>query len=77
MEIQLKVKPEMTKNLRNRLALIAALSASAASQAAPVDTTALVADIAGQSAPVVAVGGAVLLIVVAVKAFKWVRSAIS
>ena len=67
----------MNKQLARRLAALGLLGASAASQAAPVDVAALTADIAGQAAPVVAVGGAVLLIVVAVKAFKWIRSAVS
>lgn len=62
----------------NKAAVAGALATVAASsQAAPVDVTGVVTDIAGQAAPVAAIGGAVLLIVVAVKAFKWVRSAIS
>ena len=67
----------MNANIRRGLLAVGALAGSAASQAAPVDVAALTADIAGQAAPVVAVGGAVLLIVVAVKAFKWIRSAVS
>lgn len=45
--------------------------------AAPVDVTAVVTDIGAQIAPIVAIGGAVLLVLVAVKAFKWVRAAFS
>lgn len=67
----------MNANIRRGLLLVGALGGSAASQAAAVDVTAITADIATQAAPVAAIGGAVLLIVVAVKAFKWVRSAIS
>lgn len=67
----------MNKQIARRLAALGLLGASAASQAAAVDVTALTADIAAQSVPIVAVGGAVLLIVIAVKAFKWVRSAVS
>jgi len=67
----------MNSNIRRGLLLVGALGGSAASQAAAVDVTALTADIALQVAPVVAVGGAVLLVVVAAKAFKWVRSALS
>lgn len=48
-----------------------------ASQAAAVDVTAVVTDIGAQIAPIVAIGGAVLLVMVAVKAFKWVRAAFS
>lgn len=66
----------MNKQIARGLALVGAVAATA-SQAAPVDVTGVVTDIAGQAAPVAAIGGAVLLIVVAVKAFKWVRSAIS
>jgi hypothetical protein len=67
----------MNKQIARRIAALGLVGASAASQAAAVDVTALTADIALQVAPVVAVGGAVLLVVVAAKAFKWVRSALS
>lgn len=67
----------MNANVRRGLLLVGALGGSAASQAAAVDVTALTADIAAQSVPIVAVGGAVLLIMIAVKAFKWVRAAMS
>ena len=46
-------------------------------QAAAVDVTAVVTDIAAQSAPVTLVGSAVLVLYVAVKAFHWVRRALS
>lgn len=42
-------------------------------QAAAVDVSAVVTDIGAQAAPIGLIGGAVLLIFVAVKAFKWVR----
>ena len=45
--------------------------------AAPVDVAAVVTDIGAQIAPITLIGGAVLLIVVALRAFKWVRSALS
>lgn len=45
--------------------------------AAPVDVADVVTDIGAQIAPIVAIGGAVLLVLVAVKAFKWVRAAFS
>lgn len=45
------------------------------SQAAAVDVADVVTDIGAQAAPVVAIGGAVLLLLVAIKAFKWVRRA--
>ncbi len=43
--------------------------------AAAVDVTDVVADIALQAAPVAAIGAAVLLLIVGIKAFKWVRRA--
>lgn len=64
------------QSLRTSLAL-ALLSGISAAQAAAVDVDDVVADIALQAAPVAAIGGAVLLIFVAIKAFKWVRRALS
>jgi hypothetical protein len=40
-----------------------------------VDVTAITASIAEQAAPVAAIGAAVLLLMVGIKAFKWVRKA--
>jgi uncharacterized membrane protein len=54
---------------------IAAVTASAMSQAAAVDVTTVTADIAAQSAPIAAIGAAVLILLVGIKAFKWVRRA--
>lgn len=54
-----------------------ALVAGAAANAAAVDVAGVVTDIGAQTASIVAVGGAVLLLYVSVKAFKWVRSALS
>lgn len=45
--------------------------------AAAIDVSAIVTDIGAQAAPIGLIGGAVLLIFVAVKAFKWVRGALS
>ncbi len=50
---------------------------AAQASAAAIDVAAVVTDIGAQAAPIGLVGGAVLLIVLAVKAFKWVRSALS
>lgn len=55
----------------------ALLVGGAAANAAAVDVTAVTADIALQAAPIAAIGAAVLLIVVGVKAFQWVRRALS
>jgi DMSO/TMAO reductase YedYZ heme-binding membrane subunit len=51
------------------------LSSPGTSEAAAVVVTAVTADIAAQAAPVAAIGAAVLLLIVAIKAFKWVRRA--
>lgn len=55
----------------------AALILGSSAHAAPVDVTALVADIAAQVAPIALVGGAVLLVMIAVKAFRWIRAAMA
>lgn len=55
----------------------AALAAAGAANAAAVDVTATTTDINAQIASVVLIGGAVLLVMVSVKAFRWVRSALS
>lgn len=61
-----------------RIALVSGLALSAvASQAAAIDVGDTVTEIGAQAAPIALIGGAVLAIVVAVKAFKWVRSALS
>lgn len=73
----LKVIEKMNANIKRGLVAAGALAASAASQAAAIDVSAAVTDIAAQAAPIGLVGGAVLLIVAAVKAFKWVRAAMS
>jgi len=52
-----------------------ALALPVASFAAAVDVADVVTDIGAQVAPVTAIGGAVLLLLVAIKAFKWVRRA--
>lgn len=59
------------------LALVGTVAAVSVAQAEAIGVTALVTDIAAQGAPIALIGGAVLLIAVAVKAFKWVRSALS
>jgi len=52
-----------------------ALTAPAVTFAAAVDVADVVTDVGAQVAPVTAIGGAVLLLLVAIKAFKWVRRA--
>ena len=58
-------------------ALVVASVAAAGANAAAIDVTAVVTDISAQAAPIGLIGGAVLVIYVAVKAFKWVRAALS
>lgn len=67
----------MQKTLNRSLVAIAAMAGTAAANAAAVDVTAVVADIGAQIAPITAIGGAVLTVYVSIKAFKWVRSALS
>ncbi|KTT20394.1 major capsid protein [Pseudacidovorax intermedius] len=72
----------MKSNQSTNPAVVAALAAAllavaVPSQAAAVDVAAVVTDIGAQIAPITAIGGAVLLVVVAIKAFKWVRRALS
>lgn len=51
--------------------------ASMQSHAAAIDVEDVVTDISAQATPVAAVGAAVLLLYVGIKAFKWVRRALS
>jgi len=46
------------------------------SQAAAISVTDTVTDIGAQAAPIALIGGAVLLLTVGMKAFKWVRRAL-
>lgn len=55
----------------------AAAAPFAPAHAAAVDVGAVVSDIAAQAAPIASIGAAVLLIFVGVKAFQWVRRALS
>lgn len=71
----------MFKSLRNRAvqhrALVLAIPlavASAASHAA-VDVSDVVTEIQGASAPVAAIGAAVLIVLVGVAVYKWIRRA--
>ncbi len=55
----------------------AALTVAQPAMAAAIDVADVVTDIKAQIASVVAIGGAVLLVFAAVRAFRWVRSAMS
>lgn len=67
----------MRKSVALRLASIPAFVAAGAVNAAAIDVTSVTTDIAAQAAPVAAIGAAVLLLFVGIKAFKWVRKAMS
>lgn len=66
----------MNKTLSNALIAAGVIAATAAQQAqAAVDVTAVVTEIGGAAAPIAAIGSAVLLVMVGIKVFKWVRRA--
>lgn len=67
----------MKKQFNRVLVAAGALAMTAGANAAAIDVAALVTDIESQATPVAAVGVAVLMIYGAVKAFKWVRAALS
>lgn len=50
---------------------------AAPAHAAAIDVTAVVTDIGAQAAPIALIGGAVLVVYVGIKAFRWVRGALS
>ena len=56
---------------------VALLGAGAAANAAAIDVSDVVTDIAAQAAPVGLIGAAVLVLFVGVKAFRWVRGALA
>lgn len=67
----------MNANVIRGLVAAGVLAMVGSANAAAIDVTALTTDIASQAAPIGLVGVAVLIIYGAVKAFKWVRSALS
>ena len=64
-------------NAKTGAAIALGVASASSAQAAAVDVTAVVADIGAQAAPIGLIGAAVLLIFVGVKAFQWVRRALS
>lgn len=60
-----------------KLIALAPLALVGAANAAAIDVAAVVTDIGAQAAPVALIGGAVLVLLVGIKAFKWVRKAMS
>lgn len=63
------------KNLRHFGAWLFGVLLAPAAFALPIDVDDVVTDIGAQAAPVALIGGAVLLLLVGIKAFKWVRRA--
>lgn len=64
----------MNKFLSRGLVVAGVMGAASAANAA-IDVTAVVTEIGASAAPIGLIGSAVLLIVVAIMAFKWVRRA--
>lgn len=81
MEIIQANRPAATQSNKWAAAKVAAVTtigaAGASAQAAAVDVAAVVTDITAQIVPISAIGSAVLTVYVAIKAFKWVRRALS
>ena len=57
------------------LGVVAALAAVSSAHAAPIVVTDVVTEIANAITPIGLIGSGVLLVIVAIKAFKWVRTA--
>lgn len=68
---------QLQKTFNRALVGTGALVLAGASHAAAINVSDIVTDIAAQAAPVALIGGAVLLLVVGIKAFQWVRKALS
>lgn len=65
----------MTNAIRSGLISAGVLAASVTSAQAAVDVTSVVTEINGASGPIALIGGAVLVVMVGIKVFKWVRRA--
>lgn len=62
---------------RNGVIPACAMVLAGHANAAAIDVSDVVADIAAQATPVASVGAAILVLMVGIKAFKWVRKAMS
>lgn len=67
----------MNKQIQRGVVAVGVLAAAASANAAAIDVGDIVTDIAAQATPIGLIGAAVLLLVVGIKAFKWVRAALS
>lgn len=65
------------RSLRAGAFTAGALVLASQAQAAAINVTDVVTDIQAQAAPIAAIGAAVLVLMVGIKAFKWVRRALS
>lgn len=67
----------MNKRFIGSLVALPLMAGMTAANAAAIDVADVVTDIGAQAAPVGLIGGAVLLLVVGIKAFRWVRQALA
>lgn len=67
---------QKAKNLGSALVVTGGFFAAQASHAGAIDVADVVTDIAAQATPVGLIGAAVLILFVAIKAFRWVRQAL-
>jgi len=67
------------KQFRNKAGLAAAIATASGSALASggggVDVSSVVSEIQGAAAPIAAIGAAVLIVMVGIKVYKWVRRA--
>ena len=66
----------MSKKIKLALAAIPAFAFATASHAAAIDVGAVVAEVEAQTGPIGLIGSAILLVIVAIAAFGWVRRAL-
>lgn len=64
-------------NAKTATVIALGIASASSANAAAVDVGAVVTDIGAQATPIGLIGAAVLLIYVGVKAFQWVRRALS
>lgn len=67
----------MNKFIQRGLVAVGVLATVGAANAAAIDVGAVTTEIGAQLVPIGLIGAAVMLIMVAVKAFKWVRAAMA
>lgn len=67
----------MNKYVQRGLVAAGVLAAAASANAAAINVESVVTDISAQAAPIALIGGAVLVVYVGIKAFRWVRGALS